>query len=335
MDKMRAARLVEYGHMTCEETPLFEPEEGQVVVKNQMAAICGSDLHQVYYGAYPISLPAEPGWPGHEGVGEVIESRYDGLQPGDKVLTVPGVGFQRCFADYQTLPGHWCLRLPDYDGPVEDLLMAQQFGTTIYALRRGNFDYTGKTVAVLGQGSAGQFFAWQAKHLGAENVVVADLSPARLAQSSTFGADAAVQGDQEGNAIREAVMDLSDGRGAHIVIEAVGRSETIQHAIDIARPRGNVVFFGLPEGSEDVPFNYMKFFMKQLEMYSVVGAQAEEDLSSFHKALDWIARGEIDVTQMVSHRLDLEEIDRAMLLAHERDEDALKVTLDFAQGETT
>lgn len=329
MNDMRAARLVEVGKMVVEATPLFEPEEGQVVVKNLMAAICGSDLHQVFFGAYPINFPAEPGWPGHEGVGEVVESRCDHLVPGDKVLTVPGTGFQRCFADYQTLPGHWCLKLPDYDGSVEDLLMAQQFGTTIYALRRGNFDYTGKTVAVLGQGSAGQFFAWQAKHLGAENVIVADLSPARLAQSPVFGADIAVHGDVEGKAVREAVMDTTAGRGAHIVIEAVGRSETIQHAIDIARPRGDVVFFGLPEGTEDVPFNYMKFFMKQLQMYSVVGAQAEEDLSSFHKALDWIARGQIDVTQMVSHRLDLEDIDRAMVLAHERDEDALKVTLDF------
>ncbi len=329
MANMRVARLVEFGKMVCEEIPLFEPEEGQVVVKNDMAAICGSDLHQVFFGTYNIKFPAQPGWPGHEGVGEVIESRYDGLQAGDKVLTVPGAGFQRCFADYQTLPGHWCLKLPDYDGPVEDLLMAQQFGTTIYALRRGNFDFTGKTVAVLGQGSAGQFFAWQAKHLGAENVVVTDLSPARLGQSDVFGADIAVAGDADGRAVREAVMDSTDGRGAHIVIEAVGRSETIRHAIDIARPGGNVVFFGLPEGSEDVPFNYMKFFMKQLQMYGVVGAQAEEDLSSFHKALDWIARREIDVTQMVSHRLDLEEIDRAMLLAHERDEDALKVTLNF------
>lgn len=329
MDTMRAARLVENGRMVCEATPLFEPEAGQVVVKNQMAAICGSDLHQVFFGAFGAKLPAEPGWPGHEGVGEVIESRYEGLQPGDKVLTVPGAGFQRCFADYQTLPGDWCLRLPDYDGPVEDLLMAQQFGTTIYALRRGNFDYTGKTVAVLGQGSAGQFFAWQAKHLGAENVIVADLSDARLAQSSVFGADISVKGDAQGKAVREAVMDSTNGRGAHIVIEAVGRAETIKHAVDIARPRGDVVFFGLPDGSEDVPFNYMKFFMKQLQMYSVVGAQAEEDLSSFHKALDWIARRQIDVSKMVSHRLDLEEIDKAMLLAHERDEDALKVTLNF------
>ena len=69
--------------------------------------------------------------------------------------------------------------------------------------------------------------------------------------------------------------------------------------------------------------------MKQLQMYAVVGAQAEEDLSSFHKALDWIARRQIDVTQMVSHRLSLEAIDRAMLVAHEREENALKVTLTF------
>ncbi len=325
---MAAARLVEPGKVVCEQAPVFEPEQGQVVVKNLMAAICGSDLHQVFFDSFlPQNLPAEPGWPGHEGLGEVVESRFDGLQPGDKVLTVPGAGFQRCFADYQTLPGFWCLPLPDYDGAAEDLLMAQQFGTTIYALRRGNMDFVGKTVAVLGQGSAGQFFSWQAKHLGAANVVVADLSAARLAQSATFGADIAVRGDDSGMAVREAVMDSSNGRGADIVIEAVGRRETIQHAIDIAAPRADVVFFGLPDSGEPVPFSYSAFFMKQLQMYAVVGAQAEKDLSSFHKALDWIARREIDVSAMVSHRLSLEEISKALALAHERDEDALKVAL--------
>jgi threonine dehydrogenase-like Zn-dependent dehydrogenase len=245
------------------------------------------------------------------------------------VLTVPGYGFQRCFADYQTLPGDWCLRLPDYDGPLEDLLMAQQFGTTIYALRRGDMDFTGKTVAVLGQGSAGQFFSWLARHLGAAHVIVADLSPARLAQSAVFGADIAVMGDANGNAIREAVMDASNGRGAHCVIEAVGSKETVQQAVDLARNRGNVVFFGLPDTDQAIPFNYAQFFLKQLQMYAVVGAQAEADLVSFHKALDWIARREIDVSAMVSHRLSLESIERAMKLAHARDEDALKVTLTF------
>ena len=328
MDKMRAGRLVEPGKMVVEYTDLLEPESGQVIVRNEMAAICGSDLHQVFFGTLnPAMLPGEPGWPGHEGVGEVVEAGDTNLKVGDKVLTIPGAGFQRCFADYQTLPEWWSLKLPEYDGPVEDLLMAQQFGTTIYALRRGNFDFTGKTVAVLGQGSAGMFFSWLAKHYGADKVIVSDLSPARLAQSPVFGADIAVVGDPEGKNIREAVMDNTGGRGAHIVIEAVGRSETILQAIDIARPRGNLVFFGLPADNDAIPFHYAKFFHKQLQMYAVVGAQAEEDLSSFHKALDWIARREIDVTEMVSHRLPLEEVDKALSLAHERDEDALKVTL--------
>lgn len=329
METMRAARLVETGKMVCEDAPVLAPERGQVLVRTQMAAICGSDLHQVFMGLGAARLPGEPGWPGHEGVGEVVESNTDGLRPGDRVLTVPGVGFQRCFADYQTLPGSWCLRLPDYDGPVEDLLMAQQFGTTIFALRRGNMDFVGKTVAVLGQGSAGLFFAWQAKHMGADKVIVSDLSRARLAQSPIFGADIAVRGDTDGKAIREAVMDETGGSGAHIVIEAVGRNETIEQAIDIARPHGNVVFFGLPESVRPVPFSYAKFFMKQLQMYAVVNAQAEADLVSFRKALDWIARRQIDVATMVSHRLPLEAIERALVLAHERDEDALKVALTF------
>ena len=166
--------------------------------------------------------------------------------------------------------------------------------------------------------------------MGAANVVVSDLSPARIAQSGVFGADVAVEGDAEGNNIREAVMDVSQGRGADIVIEAVGRKETIEQSIDIAGMRGDIVFFGLPDGGAPVPFSYAKYFMKQLRSYAVVNAQSEADLSSFHKALDWIARREIDVTTMVSHRLQLEDIGRALELAHERDEDALKVALTWA-----
>ena len=119
------------------------------------------------------------------------------------------------------------------------------------------------------------------------------------------------------------------GRGAHIVVEAVGRSETIFQAIDIAHPRGNLVFLGLPPENNPIPFSYARFLHKQLQMFAVVGAQGEDDLSSFQKALGCIARRQIDVTQMFSHRLALEDVDEALLLAHERDEDALKVTLTF------
>ena len=58
MDKMKAAVLVEPGKMVVEETALLEPEEGQVIEKNHMAAICGSDLHQVFME--PIALNCPP-----------------------------------------------------------------------------------------------------------------------------------------------------------------------------------------------------------------------------------------------------------------------------------
>ena len=117
--------------------------------------------------------------------------------------------------------------------------------------------------------------------------------------------------------------------GGYAPLGGVFATETIGQAIDVTGIGGNVVFFGLPDTRKDIAFNYWKFFMKQIQMYGVVNAQAEADMSSFHKALDWIARREIDVTKMVSHRLPLESIGQALTLAHERDEDALKVTLTF------
>ena len=64
MDRMRAARLVERGRIVCESVARFAPQDGQVVVKNHMAAICGSDLHQVFFDSFgPLTQPMEPGWP--------------------------------------------------------------------------------------------------------------------------------------------------------------------------------------------------------------------------------------------------------------------------------
>ena len=103
MDKMKAAILVEPSKIVCEETSLFEPEAGQVVVKNHMAAICGSDLHQVFYGAYSPKLPAEPGWPGHEGVGEVVESRSDNLKVVNDNKLSSKASVQRSCTAIQTL----------------------------------------------------------------------------------------------------------------------------------------------------------------------------------------------------------------------------------------
>jgi len=90
-----------------------------------------------------------------------------------------------------------------------------------------------------------------------------------------------------------------------------------------------IVFFGLPAEKNPAHFSYTRFFHKQLQMHEVVGAKGENDSSFFRKALDWIVCRQIDLTQICSHRLSLKDVGKALLRACERDEGALKVTLNF------
>ena len=101
----------------------------------------------------------------------MVESRCPGFEPGDRVLTVPHFVDGRCMAEYQALPGSFCIRLSD-KAPLSHLLMAQQLGTVIYALRRHQLDLIGQDVAVIGQGSAGAFFTFLLKRAGARSVLV-------------------------------------------------------------------------------------------------------------------------------------------------------------------
>ena len=187
---MRAGRLVELGRVEFEEVPIDPAQPGELLVHSRFASICGSDLHGVQYGVELPPPPWPPGYPGHEGIGHVVESRADGFDEGDLVLAVPNAAIGRCMAEYQRLQAVTAVKIdPTLDLPLQHLLMAQQLGTVIFALRRYPTDVAGKTVVVLGQGSAGLFFCHLLKKAGAARVIVADLSQARLDVSPHFGAD--------------------------------------------------------------------------------------------------------------------------------------------------
>ncbi|MFI5399830.1 MAG: zinc-binding dehydrogenase [SAR324 cluster bacterium] len=327
MEKMRAARYVEPGRIVCEQAPLPALNDGEVLVRTLLSAICGSDLHVVYDDISELPPPCPHGYPGHEGLGEVVQSKSLLFKPGQKVLTCPAGAYMRCFADYVALPGTQCYELPPYDGPLEHLLMAQQFGTTIFALRQMPVDVVGRTVMVMGQGSAGNFFAYSLKRAGAKLVIVSDKSEARLAASRVFGADVALKADPA--AVKEAVMEHTNGKGVDYLVEAVGRADAFLQAVDLVGENGHMLWFGLPDTRQPIPFNFHDFFRKKLRVYTTYGAQLEPDGASFRLALDWIARKEIDVTRLVTHRIAIEQIDKALRVARERSDNALKVAVTY------
>jgi L-iditol 2-dehydrogenase len=323
MAKMRAARYVERGRIECEQADVPTLNDGDVLVRLQFSAVCGSDLHVVYDDMSYLPQPCPHGYPGHEGIGEVVESKSPALKPGTKVLTCPSGPYSRCFADYLALPATQCQELPAYKGPLEHLLMAQQFGTTIFALRQMPADVVGKTVMVMGQGSAGNFFAYNLKRAGAAKVIVSDKSEARLSAAKIFGADVALKADPE--AVKEAVMQHTNGQGVDYLVEAVGHRDSFLTAPDLVREKGQMLWFGLPDTKDAIPFNFHDYFRKKLRSYSTFGTQLEADTVSFKLALQLIATRQIDVTQMVTHRVSIEKIDQALRIAYDRSENALKV----------
>jgi L-iditol 2-dehydrogenase len=319
---MKAARWIGVGRVVCEDVPVPPVADGELLVRTAYASICGSDLHVVFLDAPPEPGPA--GYPGHESVGEVVESRCPGFAPGDCVLTVPHAVAGRCLAEFQALPGSACLRLPA-TAPLSHLLMAQQLGTVVYALRCHPLDLIGRDAAVIGQGSAGAFFTFLLRRAGAARVLVSDKSPARLAYSRQLGADLAVDAAD----FRSAVLEATGGQGAGLVVEAVGSRETFPLSLELAAAGATVVWFGLPEGAGDYPFSFDEFFRRRLTAYSTFGAQGEPGLESFRYAVRMIADGAIDVAPLLSHMLPIEEVGEAFRIAHDRTDNALKVSIKF------
>ena len=326
MPLMRAARLVAPARVEVEDAPLPVPGDGEVLVRMQAASICGSDVHVIFDGfADPEQLPARPGFPGHEGVGQVVESRAPGFEPGNLVLTVPPPADAGCFAEMQAVASWSLVGLPP-GADLPRLLMAQQLGTTVYAFRRFWPAGGAGTAAVIGAGSAGLFFLQLLRLAGCPDVVVADLEPARLAVARSLGASLCVAAPEE--SVVEAVLDRTAG-GADLVIEAAGYDVCRAQAVEAVRAGGRLGFFGFPERPDLAPFPVAVAFRKGVTIEFSVGAQREPGLRSFHEALDLISSGRVEVGYCLRERLPLERAPEALERARQRGHGAVKLTIEM------
>ena len=332
---MRAAQVIGVGDIRCvSDVPLPEPADDEALVKTSMASICGSDLHMAGMGWQIPEFPATPGHPGHEAVGVIVDPprRYpddcwgDVVESGDLVLAVPHIWDSLCFAEYMKVQVNHLLKLPQ-SVPIEHLLMTQQLGTVMFATRRLPEWLYGKTCAVLGQGSAGLFWDFVLKRRGASRVIAIEPVAHRRELGGRFGADDMV--GVAGEEATEAVMDLTGGVGADIVIEAVGSTATLSQAFRLVRDEGLCVLFGLPESNEPVPFDYTEMFKKRANAYTILGAQIEPGLKTFRAALRLIAEGEIDMSPIVTHVFDVSRVAEAFELAGRRDGGVVKIGLEF------
>ncbi|MDP9693868.1 UNVERIFIED_ORG: L-iditol 2-dehydrogenase [Arthrobacter globiformis] len=304
------------------------PEDG-VVVEMHFASICGSDIHITFDGLHDPDLLGKPGYPGHEGVGIVVESRTERFPIGTPVLTVPPGPAGGCFAQFQAVNASHLLALPD-SLAMQRAMMAQQLGTTVFALKKfltPERAATVRTAAVIGAGSAGLFFLQQLIRAGVQTVV-SDLDPQRLALARQLGASRVVLPPDE--SLAEAAVEASSGQGVDLVIEAAGYDSCRAEAVEIVRPGGIIGLFGYPERKGSSPFPVHRAFRKSVTAEWISGTQSERGLTSFRNALEMIRSRTVEVDYCLEAMYPLEQLKIALEAARAQGRGAAKVGFSIA-----
>lgn len=320
---MLAGQITGPGQLRFIDLPRPQIAEGQLLVKLEIASLCGSDVpYFLHDTAHPSvagqPLPLRPGLSLHELIGTVYESRVKRFKEGDRVLALPfhylqGMSEYFLSADSLTVP------LPS--GPAEQLVVSQPLGTVVHACRKLP-NLLGKTAVVLGQGPIGQLFCALLRHMGAVRVITVDSLAERLRISTRMGATH-VFGQPAGD-LKAAVFDLTNGFGADVVVEAIGKEETLNLAAGLIRRHGSVILFGLPNR---YTFNVAihEFFYKEAHLISCVGPDVQHD---FPLAVELIASGVIDVKPLITHKFPFLKAQDAFTLFSKRSDGAMKVILD-------
>jgi threonine dehydrogenase-like Zn-dependent dehydrogenase len=320
---MRAVRVVSPGKIEFVEVPEPVLQPGHALVRPLILSLCGSDVHMVYYSdksEYPFPL----GTSGHEiiGVVEAIDAPGYNIKPGDVALTL--MPYQDGMAELLLTPADQILVLPE-GRPWDQMLMAQQLGTVVYALKRVK-NFLGHDVAVLGQGSAGLFFNAMCRRMGARRIVGIDIVQARVDAATKMGATHGVNATVEDPI--KAVERITDGKMADFVVEAVGEVDAINQAAHLVKVGGQLLYFGVPRATE-FTFDFWTLFRKYCYTTSSGASGFEPGKPSFYMALDLIASGAIDVCCMITHRFAFEQVMDAYELARTRDEGAIKVVIEM------
>lgn len=319
---MRALQVVARGkaEFVEAEKPTLQP--GQALVRPKLVGLCGSDIWMMDFGPEEL-FPRAVGTTGHEVVAEIIEMNgtHPSLRTGDMTLAL--APDHRGMAEYYVAEIPNLLPLPTGKS-YEEYLMAQQLGTVIYACRYVP-SMIGKTVAIIGQGSAGLWFNVTAKRLGARRVIAFDHHEHRRELSKFYGADHVLDGADE--SAEDQLLSLNDGQHADIVIEAAGRESAINLAFRLTRDYdGFMLQFGLPR--EPLHVDYGTMFWRRLSLKSMVHAAREPQHTSTLHALDLI-NNEIDVSKVITHRLGFKDVHQAFDLQRTAADGAVKMVIEM------
>ena len=325
-------------------TDVPDPQVGpaDVAVKVLRTGICGTDLHIDSWDDWAARNVKPPLVLGHEFVGEVVETgrNVTGVKVGDLIsgeghlvcgtcrnckagrrhlcANTRGLGVHSngAFAQYAVLPelNTWVHRNPvDLDVAA----IFDPFGNAVHTAL--SFPVIGEDVIITGAGPIGIMAAAVAKHAGARNVVITDVSEHRLDLARKVGVDLAVNVAEK--TIEQAQAELGMAEGFDVGMEMSGKPSALQSMIANMAHGGRIAMLGLP--AEEFPVDWSSVVLKMLHIKGIYGREMFETWYSMTVLLQ---RG-LDLAPVITHRYD--HTQHAEAFATAREGKCGKVILDW------
>jgi L-iditol 2-dehydrogenase len=325
--KMKVAVMTGIGRMEFTERDIPRPKPNEVLVKLEYVGVCGSDLHYYENGRISDFIVKPPFVLGHEPGGVVVEtgSEVKHLKKGDKVALEPGKTCGHCefcrtgrynlcpdvvffatppvdgvFQEYTAHEAALCFKLPENVSTMEGALI-EPLAVGFHAALTGSARI-GQTALVTGSGCIGLVSMMALKAQGVSRVYVTDVVDKRLEKARALGADGVINASATDPL--KVLGELEPG--LDLVIETTGTDAAAAQGIGALKKGGTIVFVGYSKtGTMSLPMGTA--LDKELTMKTIFRYRHIYPL-----AIDAVARGAVDIKNIVTNVFDFDDIQNAM-----------------------
>jgi L-iditol 2-dehydrogenase len=339
---MKQAIMTAPGAIEFRDVAVPEVADGDVLIRVKNIGVCGSDVH-VFHGLHPYT--SYPVVQGHEVSGEVVQTGggVTGFSVGDRVTFVPQVvcgtcypcrhgmhhicdslkvmGFQTAGAaqEFFAVPDTLAMKLPS-GLSFPHGAMIEPTAVAVHALGRAG-DIVGRKVLVIGAGPIGNLVAQTAAGLGAEAVMITDLSDFRLDKARECGITARVnvtRDDLAAEVLRHFGPDKAD-----VILECVGAEAAVTSAISVARKGSTLIVVGVFGHKPTVDLGLVQD--RELTLRGTLMYQHED----YRTAIDLVATGKVKLAPLVTDSFPFDRYLDAYRYIEQTGDLALKVMIEL------
>jgi len=298
---VRIASLRGVRNFVIEDEPMPTVSADEALIRVKACGVCTSELYSWNGKHKGMTFPR---YIGHEpsGVIESVGKNVKGLVAGDHV-TVLADG--RGYAEYVRIPKDHIVKIPQ--GIPFELALGEPIACAMNGVRRSAIQL-GDIVVVIGCGFMGSLVLQGAALRGPSKIIAVDLQDDRLELARKLGVDITIN-PRENDAVKT-VRELTEGKGADIIIEATGEQTPLNIASEMTRIRGRLVIFGYHvSGPRLVDMGMWNW--KGLDVINAHERAPEIYMEGMRIGIDLVTKGKVTMKPLVTHLYPLEQINEA------------------------